>query len=77
MPQRVAVDEVAVILLEKVLAELPVLVPAHAVVEAVDGLAGSGQVKEHLAGSIHPGNDVGVNLDLAAVVDHIVQILQS
>ena len=72
-----AVNEVAVVLLEKVLAELPILVPAHTVIEAVDRLTGGGQVEEHLAGILDPGNDIGIDLDLAAAIDHVIEILQS
>lgn len=71
-----AVDEVAVVLLEKVLAEFAVLVPAHAVVQAVDGLAVSRHVKKHLAGFVDEGNNLGVDLDGAAVINDGVKILQ-
>ena len=72
----VAVDEVAVVLLEKVLAEFAVLVPAHAVVQAVDGLAVSRHVKKHLAGFVDEGDDLRVDLHGAAVINDGVKILQ-
>ena len=71
-----AVDEVVVVLLEKVLAEFAVLVPAHAVVQAVDGLAVSRHVKKHLAGFVDEGDDLRVDLHGAAVINDGVKILQ-
>ena len=52
------------------------LVPAHAVVQAVDGLAVSRHVKKHLAGFVDEGDDLRVDLHGAAVINDGVKILQ-
>ena len=57
-------------------AEFAVLVPAHAVVQAVDGLAVSRHVKKHLAGFVDEGDDLRVDLHGAAVINDGVKILQ-
>ena len=72
--QGVAVDQVAVVLLKKVLAELAVLVPADAVVEPVDRLALRRHVKKHLAGTLDRGDHIRIDLHGASVVDHLIKL---
>ena len=71
-----AVDQVAVIGLEKVGIKFPVLVPAHAAVQAVDGLSLRSHVKENLAGAGHQFQCLGGDLYLPALAGDLAQSFQ-
>ena len=71
-----AVNQVAVVLFEEILTELPVLVPSDAVVQPIDRLALSGHIEQNLTGTVNHRDYLGVDFDLAPVIDNGKQVLQ-